>query len=131
MKELIIKEENRETINNAIREVEGRAKARTITYDDCVRAVNSIDKRLNLPKAVKSGITANVDIYAQTFANSYKGEPYSTKMTLIYRNGSWRITDIYRSVTRAQTQQYLIDLTEKAKEELIKRRISECSRYCE
>lgn len=61
------------------------------------------------------GVTVAVDLNAQNFPNKYKGTPYSTIFEARYKSGSWRITDIYRAETRAQSKGCTVNLTEEAK----------------
>lgn len=127
MKNIIIKEENKELINRIICEAEGRSTVRKIDYDDCVDAVREIDEKLNLPQRAKNGIVAYVDIHASDFSISYRGEPMSTKIVVMFKNRAWRLVNVYRGKTCSSNRRYQIRLTETAREELIARRLAECT----
>ena len=124
---IVINNANKDIINDIISKAEGRATARTIDYEDCVAMVNRIDKLLNLPQKAKNGIRAHIDLHAQTFSVSYKGTPYSTHIEVLYRNGSWRLIRVFRAETHCYSYRYNVRLTETAKNELMRRRIAECT----
>lgn len=106
MKSIIINETNRERINAAIAEVEGRATARTITYDDVVRACAVIEKRLGIAKKDLEGVEYSVDIHAQTFPRAYKYRAESTQFHVKREGGKWRVTHVMRYYTRADGHDY-------------------------
>lgn len=119
-REIIVKEENREKIEAAVRDAEGKSRVRTVAYRDILQDIETIDKMfVGLSKKDKTGLTVSCDPNAQSFPNAYKGIPMSTTYVLTYRNGSWRISEIGRSQTHAcrhvvrempeTVKQYLID----------------------
>lgn len=120
MKSIIANANNVEKMNKAIADAEGRATARTISADDIMDALDAIEKRLGIPKAHMVGIRAEVDVNAQTFPNAYKYRPESTQFTAVRTASGWKVTDIYRGTTRGPSTRYVLALTDKARESIIK-----------
>lgn len=100
MKSIIISETNKSRIEAAIAEVEGKASARTVDYDDIVRACGRIEKKLRIPKKYMEGIRYDVDLHAQNFPKAYKYRAESTHFTVEYSKGKWRLVSIERNYTR-------------------------------
>lgn len=120
-KRLTAFKESSEKLTIAIKEAEGRASARTIDDFDVMKALISIENKLDLTKKDLEGVMVDVDIHSQKFPNAYKYIPESTQFSAIYKGGSWRIYDIGRySVRQRNNATYLVDLTDKAKEAIIK-----------
>lgn len=84
-------------VNAAIQEAEGKATARTITAEDIARTLIRIEDSLNISKKAMDGIKVTADINSQKFPKAYKYTPESTHFKAEYKNGSWRLTDIYRA----------------------------------
>lgn len=100
MKSIIISETNKDRIKAAIQEAEGKASARTVDYDDIVRATQRIEKKLGIPKKYMEGIEYDVDLHAQNFPNAYKYRAESTHFVVEYSKGKWRLVSIGRGYTR-------------------------------
>ena len=113
---------NTEKLNAAIATAEGRATARTINAEDIFDALETIEERLCIPKAHMIGITAEVEVNAQTFPNAYRYRPESTHFKAIRTANGWKITDIYRDTTHGPTTRYVLTLTDKAKESIVESR---------
>ena len=96
-------------------EVQHRCSARIINARNICWALARIDGKLDITKKAMDGVTVAVDLNAQNFPGMYKGTPYSTIFEARYKSGSWRITDIYRAETRAQSKGCTVNLTEEAK----------------
>lgn len=106
MKSIIINETNKDKIKAAIQEVEGKASARTIDYDDLVRATQRIEKKLGIPKKYMEGIRYDVDLHAQNFPKAYKYKAESTQFVIEYLKGKWRLVSIERAYTRTAGHDY-------------------------
>lgn len=104
-----------EDLTKILDEVQRRCSARIITARNICWALARIGGKLDITKKAMDGVTVAVDLNAQNFPGKYKGTPYSTIFEARYKSGSWRITDIYRAETRAQSKGCTVSLTEEAK----------------
>lgn len=120
-KNIVIKKENENRINETIKAAEGRATVRTIDFKDIMSAISDIEKRLGIQKKILDGITAEIDYHAQDFPHAYKYRPESTHVALIHKSGSWQLVDVYRDTTRRRGHSINLDLTEAAKNAIIRR----------
>lgn len=121
MKDIIIKNENKERIEKALNEVQEKAKVRIIYYTNIAAAIEKVEKQLRLPKKYLNGVKISVDCNAQNFPRSYKYEPITTIFNADNRNGKWYLTDVYRGRCREQFKGYRIFLTNEAVAQIIKR----------
>lgn len=122
MDSIIVSEKNRERIDKAIEEAEGRATVRCLTYAAVLVAIERIEARLDLPKARMEGVSFHVDTWAQDFPNAYEYTPVSTQFNLTLSKGKWRISDIGRaSVQRAGRKCQCIEMPEAMKDALLRR----------
>ena len=120
MKSIIINETNKDKIKAAIQEVEGKATARTIVYDDLVRATKYIEKMLRVPKKYLEGIRFDVDLHAQNFPKKYKYRAESTQFVIEFSKGKWRLVSIERYYTRTAGHDYrCIAMSEETKRAII------------
>lgn len=122
MKPIIASTANAEKLTAAIKTAEGRATARTITAADIMDALETIEERLGIPKAHMIGITAEVDVNAQTFPNAYKYRPESTQFEAKRTASGWKVVNIYRGTTHGPSTRYSLTLTDKARESIIESR---------
>ena len=107
-------------LEKAIKEAEGRATMRTIQAKAILSVLMDIDDRFAFAsKKSREGLTINVDYHAHDFPNAYKYRPESTHFTAEYKNGSWRITGIFRDWCRRSGNEYLITMPDQLKEALI------------
>ena len=121
MKSIIINETNKDKIKAAIQEVEGKATARTIDYDDIVRATQRIEKMLGIPKKYLEGIRYDVDLHAQNFPKAYKYKAESTQFVIEYLKGKWRLVSLERYYTRTAGHDYkCLGMPEETKKAIIK-----------
>lgn len=121
MKTIIIKESNRAKIEEAISKAEGKARTRRIDYMDILIAIKEIEKKLNIPKKHMEGTSAWVDTWNQKYPNAYHGVPESTQFHVVYKNGSWKLIEVCRSITGRGTGEYSLNLSESTEEALIKK----------
>lgn len=131
MKEIIIKIENKDIINQIIKEAEGKARRRCISYDDIKEAITAIEAVLKLPKKYMNGIAYNVDVHAQKFANAYHGRPESTQFAVVYRNGSWRLKGVARDYCNntSYVSHYCTYMPDATRDYLINRMVKEVSSF--
>lgn len=120
MDSIIVSEKNRGRIVKAIKEAEGRATVRCVTYASVLVAIERIEAKLDLPKTLMEGVSFHVDTWAQDFPNAYEYTPMSTQFNLTLSKGKWRISDIGRaSVQRAGRKCQCIEMPETLKYALI------------
>lgn len=106
-------------IGPVLTEVQGKATARTIEAWEIVEEACDIFNRLGVSKKNMDGVKASVDKNAQSFPRAYKYEPMSTVFDIEYgKSATPFITNISR--IRCRTYEYSIQLTDAAKEEIIR-----------
>lgn len=116
---MIVKESNKNKIEKMIKEAEGRATTRTITYNNIVIALKCIENKLNIYKKDMVGIIASVDLNAQNFPNAYKYTPKSTHFNVIRKANGWDLRWIERDITRREGHTYELELPEHSKVAII------------
>lgn len=116
---IVIKWDNIERINEAIKQAEGRATERLIKYENIDHAVFEIEHKLDIPKVAMLGIMVDIDWNAQKFPNAYKYAPMSTHATIKKTASGWNLIGVHRDTCR--TKKYDVLLTEVAKQALIER----------
>lgn len=121
MKAINLKDRSEKTVSaleTAIKAAEGKASVRKISPGNIFDAVDEVEERLSIPKKAMDGVTIYCDCNAQDFPNAYKYVPESTHFAAVYKNGSWRVTDIRRDI--CNRKRICIGLTDTAKEAIIK-----------
>lgn len=122
MKEINMKNANAiEMLTKAIKEEEGRATARTITAEEVVDELERIETRLGIAKKALNGVRVLVDMNAQSFPNAYKYTPESTHFEATFKNGSWRVTNIYRLRCCSPNKRVEVAHTEESRKAVIER----------
>lgn len=93
-----------------------RVTARIITADDVQNAVERIQDRLDtlMARKYQSGITATVDVNAQSFPGAYRGTPESTHFRVVRTASGWFVTGIYRANCLGPTSRVQINLSDHA-----------------
>ena len=104
---------NKEKIEAALNEVQSRAKARTISYEDILEAIDTIEEKLNISKKAMVGVIARVSLHCQHFPANYNGQPMGTEFT-IQRFSSWFLTGVSRENIE-HVRKYRLTLSESAK----------------
>lgn len=95
-KEIIVSENNMGKLDAAIREVEGRATARTVSAKKVADELKFVEWNLGIAKKAMEGIKVVACPDAQSFPKAYKYTPMATVFAAVYKGGKWRITDIRR-----------------------------------
>ena len=123
-KPIIINDTNRARIETAIAEAEGKATARTITFDNIVHACERIEKKLGVTKKAMEGVYYDVDLHAQNFPNAYKYRAESTPFTVEFSKGKWRVSDFRRAKTRTPNNRYVcVEMPEETKHAIIREKM--------
>lgn len=107
---------NKEKLNEAIREAEGKATARTIDAERIEGILNEIGE--GIAKAKLHGTKVYYD-GAEHFANSYKYRPMSTHFQAENIKGKWYVTNIFRDTCPRRVNNTLICYSEEAKSVII------------
>lgn len=102
--------------------VQRRCSARCITAEDILDCLTDLRKRLDISNKAMEGVSVDVDLHAHTFSRSYGwAYPKSTQFTAIYKNGSWRITDIRRDYTRPGPRRIVATHTDASRAAILNR----------
>lgn len=111
-----VKIENLDKINELIKKAEGKSRVRTITYTNIKEVCDMIEKKYSnyMSKKTMKDMIAYVDLYAQSFPNTYKGLPMSTQFEVIKTDRGWNIIDISRKEVRTRNE-ILLQFTENQK----------------
>ena len=117
-KPIIINEHNRQKIEKALDEVQGRCKARLIDYEDILAELNAVDKQFSTvcTKKAFEGTTVLIDVNGQIFPNSYKFSAHSTQFSAVYSKSKWRLIYIGRDYCKTYNQRWQITLSDTAKD---------------
>lgn len=119
MKPIIIKESNKERIEEMLEDEQHRCSARLIGYSQIEEILQNVQKRLGITKKALEGTTADVDYHAQTFPNAYQYTPNSTQFSAVFEKGSWRLAWVCRAETRRGGHKVKLTLSESAKEAVL------------
>ena len=117
-KPIIINECNRNKIEKALDEVQGRCKTRLITYEDILSELKAVDEQFSAvcTKKAFEGTTVLIDVNGQIFPNSYKFSAHSTQFSAVYLKSKWRLIYIGRDFCKTYNQRWAVHLSEKAKQ---------------
>lgn len=117
-KAIIINEHNKDKIEKALDEVQGRCKTRLITYEDILSELKAVDEQFSTvcTKKAFENTEVLIDVNGQNFPNSYKFSARSTQFRAVYLKGKWRLMYIGRDFCRSYSQRWNITLSDTAKE---------------
>lgn len=118
---IIVKSENAEKIQKAINEAEGKARERKVTAKQLIACAEKLDKKLGIAPAHLKGVTARVDINAQDFPNAYKYIPESTVAIFEHTGRAWALIDVKRDRTDIASKAVRFNLTDEAREWIVRR----------
>lgn len=91
---IIVKSANVEKITAILDEANGKSRERLADYTAVLYAVDTLDRKFD--GINKEDLKVAVNVHAQSFANSYKGVPMTTCLTLLYKYGKWRLLSAER-----------------------------------
>ena len=107
-------------IEKALEAAQKNTRERRLTLNEVQEAAQDcIDylHRSGIAYCTMAGIKATINPHGQRFANSYRGIPYSTQISLEFTGSTCKITGIFRG--RATDKAMVITLTDAAKAALI------------
>lgn len=110
---------NEAKIKEVLGEVQKRTSVREIGYNIILSDLASVERRLGVAKKYLKGVKVDIDHHAQSFCGAYKGTPESTHFTAEHNGRNWVVTSISREACRGATSQYLVTLTDTAKNAII------------
>lgn len=106
-------------ISAVLNEVQGKCKARTIDFYDIIHAIESVEKKVSIPKCRLDGTTITIDIHGDDFPSAYKYTPESTIFSATNVKGKWHITEIKRTACHRYNQRVICNLSSMAKDALL------------
>lgn len=121
---MVIRESNKEKIEEFITKAEGRARVRTIDYKTIVRDIKCLERELDIPKMHMVGVKAFIDHHAKNFPNAYKGRPMSTQYMIERKSSGWDLRLVERDDVKRESKAFTVVLTDDAKEAIIKTKTS-------
>lgn len=121
MKPIVIKFGNRERIEKAIAEAQGRAKERTINFYNILSAPLLIKEEYGISLKALEGCRFECDPNAQDFPNAYKYKAMSTHFYIEVSKGSFKLTAVEREECNRSGHQVTATLTEEAKDAIIEK----------
>ena len=101
--------------------VQQNTRARNITASEIMEASQFIFEALKIPKKALNGCRFKVDLNAKNLMKYGSSIPESTIFILEFRNGHWLVTDLFRGETHREGSNVKANLSDEAKEALIKR----------
>lgn len=119
MKPIVINYKNRERIEKAIEEAQGRAKERTINFYNILSAPLLIKEEYGISLKALEGCRFECDPNAQDFPNAYKYKAMSTHFYIEVSKGSFKLTAIEREECSRSGHQVEAHLTQDAKDAII------------
>ena len=117
-KPIIINEHNRNKIEKALDEAQGRCKARLITYEDILSELKAVDEQFSkvCTKKAFENTEVLIDVNGQVFPKAYKFSAKSTQFRAVYSKGKWRLVYLDRDWCRTYSQRWNIVLSDTAKQ---------------
>ena len=110
--------DNCQKIEQALADVQKKARERTISYEDILEAISHIEDELNISKKAMIGTKAHISLYCGHFPGAYKGTPMGTEFDIERFSTGWFLTGVDRcSVDHTRT--YRLILSESAKEAIL------------
>lgn len=116
---MIIRESNKEKIEEFITKAEGKARVRTIDFTTIVKDIEYLERKLAIPKKHMIGIKASIDHHASNFPNAYKGRPMSTQYLIERKSSGWDLRSVDRWDTRKESRAFSVSLTDEAKKAIV------------
>lgn len=130
MKPIVINYKNRERIEKALEEVQGRAKERTVNFFSILSAPLIIKEEYGISVKALEGCRFWCDPNAQDFPNSYKYKALSTQFYVEVSHGSFKVTEIVRNECCKSGRQLTAYLTQDAKDAIIAKMHHKAVRFC-
>ena len=91
-----ITENNREKLENALMQVNGKAWERLAHFEDLEKAIGDIERKFDIPKCRMGGLRVRVDLHSQSVPRAYKYKMEYTHLTLDYGKKAVYLVDCER-----------------------------------
>lgn len=111
-----ITDNNKEKLEEALAQANGKCKERLVHADDLYKAVDRIREKFDIPKCKMEGLKIRVDLNAQSKARAYKHAMYSTFFTIEFGKTDAYLVDCERDYTEERFQFRVIVFPDSAKE---------------
>ena len=117
-----IKNENVTKLQKAISEAEGKARVRTITAEELIAACDKISAYLGIAPGHLKGVKAKIDLNASDFRSTSSAYPSDSTIAVVEHTGrEWALVDVSRRFTQPSSRAVRFDLTDEAREWILKR----------
>lgn len=91
-----ITENNREKLEKALSDANGKAWERLAHFEDLEKAIEDIERKFDISKCRMEGLRVRVDLHSQSVPRAYKHEMVSTQFTLEYGKNAVYLVDCER-----------------------------------
>ena len=110
-------------VNTALDYAQRRCTARTINAYDIYKSLTEVEEKMDgVPAKDLEGTVVWIDPNAQHFPSAYRYIPESTHFYAAFHRGSWWLVYVYRDNCKAPTKKHRLELSETAKDALIRSR---------
>ena len=94
---LLVNEHHRDEIIQMLNHAQSRCSVRLLHYVDILVGIRAVEQQLvPLPKAMRTGIRAELRTNSPKVASSYRGIPEETVATVVRRPSGWAVAQIER-----------------------------------
>lgn len=115
-----IEEKNRDKINAAIKEAEGKARERLVDYDMLIASIKCFERHYEMTtKKHWEDMRVVLNPHAENFPNAYKYTPYGTVCTICRSKGKWILSNVRRDYVNNEKRFVVRNLSEETKKEII------------
>ena len=111
-----ITENNKEKLENALAQANGKARERLAHYEDLLKAVDRILDKYEISKCRMEGLQVRVDVNSQYKPHSYKHAMYSTFFTIEFGTSGAYLVDCKRDYTEERFPFRVINFPDSVKE---------------
>ena len=111
-----ITENNKEKLENALAQANGKCKERLAHAEDLYKAVDGIREKFDIPRSMMEGLKVRVDLNAQSKARAYKHAMYSTFFTIEFSKADAYLVDCERDYTEERFPFRVINFPDSVKD---------------
>ena len=124
-----ITENNKEKLENALAQANGKCKERLAHADDLYKAVDRIREKFDIPKSRMEGLKVRIDLNAQSKARAYKYTMYSTFFTVEFSKTDAYLVDCERDYTEERFPFRVVNFPDSVKEAICEK-FNKFGMYC-